>query len=381
MRTTTKMTWLVLAAGVAPLALVGGFAVIWQGWRPHPVALLLAAAAVAGLVVYARRVVRALTAPLSSAYVELSLGSQQVAAASSQIASANANVAHGASRQAASLQEITASLTEIAGVIQRNAEHAEEAGSTANSTQEAAATGRAALYSMMDSIGEIKESTDKMAKVVKTIDGIAFQTNMLALNAAVEAAHAGDAGRGFSVVATEVRALAGRSAEAARSTGDLILVAVRSAEASVTASEAFVATLEEIISGIDRLNDLSQQVAGATREQSSGIARINQGLAGLDQVVQDNAASTEETASSCEELTAQAEQLAQSVDKLASWNEPVPTARAAKKKAGPAVEPAPTPDPDPTATAADAATKPATKKWSVETLSLDELSSDELFEI
>jgi methyl-accepting chemotaxis protein len=233
----------------------------------------------------------------------------------------------------------------------------------------------------MESIGEIKESTDKMAKVVKTIDGIAFQTNMLALNAAVEAAHAGDAGRGFSVVATEVRALAGRSAEAARSTGDLILVAVRSAEASVAASEAFVATLEEIISGIDRMNDLSQQVAGATREQSSGISRINQGLAGLDQVVQENAASTEETASSCQELTAQAEQLAQTIGKLSSWRESTETAREPKPKAKRAPAAAPVPESTPAEAAPVADAKPVSRTCKVETLTLDELSADDIFEI
>jgi len=320
MRITSKLMWIVIVAGIAPAAVLGALAGWRQHWRPDALSVGAAALVLAALAFYAYRTVRALTRPLSEAYLELSRGSRQVAAASSQIAMANTHVAHGASQQAASLQEIAASLTEMSGMVGRNAEHAEEAGTTAVSTQEAAESGRTALYAMMESIGEIKDSTDGMSRVIKTIDAIAFQTNMLALNAAVEAAHAGDAGRGFSVVASEVRLLAGRTSEAARSTAELIQTAVRHAETGVSASEAFVATLEEIVTGIDRLNDLSQQVSGATREQARGIAQINQGISGLDEVVQGNAASTQETAASCLELTQQAEQLAQAVGRLSSWH-------------------------------------------------------------
>ena len=335
MKIETRFTLLVAGAGLAPLVIVGALAAVRQGWRPDLVVAGSAATVVCVSCLAAWQIARSLTRPLADSFRELTIGSGQVADASEQIAVANTLVAQGAGQQAASLQEISASLAEMSGMVARNAEHAEEAGATAVATQEAAETGRTALYAMMESIGEIKNSTDQMARIIKTIDGIAFQTNLLALNAAVEAARAGDAGRGFAVVAGEVRILAGRSAEAAQSTAELIHAAVRNADSGVGASEAFVATLEEINCGIDRLNDLSQQVAGATREQSRGIVQITTGLTTLDQVVQDNAASTEETASSCQELTALAGQLVQAVGRIDQWHDGrrAPRAEAGQDKA------------------------------------------------
>lgn len=326
MKLETRLACLAAAAGLAPLATAAAVAAVSQGWRPDAPTVAAAATMVAAAAWAGRRLGIAATAPLREAWAELSRASVQVANASGQIAAANAHVAQGAGQQAASLEEITSSLAEMSRTVARNAEHAEAAGSTAVSTQEAAESGRTALYSMMESVGEIKDSTDQMARIIKTIDGIAFQTNLLALNAAVEAARAGDSGRGFAVVAAEVRNLAHRSAEAAQSTAELINTAVRNADAGVSASEAFVATLEEIITGIDRLNDLSQLVAAATSEQSRGIRQVTQGLAGLDQVVQDNAASTEQTASSCQELSGLAAQLVRSVDRLGDLEAGAPRA-------------------------------------------------------
>ncbi len=319
MRLETKIALVSAAAGAAPLALAGTWAALRQGWRPDAAGLAIAAVAVGAGALAARRTAGTLATPLTATYTDLSRGSRNVATASSQIAAANAQIADGASLQAANLQEISASLTEMSGMVAANAEHAGEAGSTAVNTQQAAESGRTALYAMMESIGEIKDSTDKMSRIIRTIDEIAFQTNLLALNAAVEAARAGEAGRGFAVVAEEVRGLAGRSAQAAQSTAELIHAAVKNADAGVSASEVFVATLEEIITGIDRMNDLSQQVADATREQARGIEQINRGLSGLDQVVQNNAASSEQTAAGCSELNDEAEQLAATVGRLGAW--------------------------------------------------------------
>jgi len=312
----TKPVLLAAAAGTAPVLLLGGWAAAHQEWRPDGVGLAIAVGTITAAALVTGRALGRLAAPLASTYDDLARGTRHVASASAQIAAANAQIAEGASVQAANLEEISASLTEMSGMVAANAEHAGEAGETAVNTQQAAEAGRTALYAMMESIGEIKDSTDKMARIIRTIDEIAFQTNLLALNAAVEAARAGDAGRGFAVVADEVRGLAGRSAQAAQTTAELIHAAVGNAETGVNASEAFVATLEEIITGIDRLNDLSQQVAVATQEQARGIEQINRGLSGLDQVVQNNAASSEQTAASCAELNDEAEQLAATVGRL-----------------------------------------------------------------
>ncbi|MBK8165685.1 MAG: hypothetical protein IPK64_06910 [bacterium] len=316
MRFEVRIACLAGAASLAQLVVVGALAAARQGWRPDTGTLVFAAAATGFVFWAARRAAGSLAAPLSAAYDDLARATEQVAGASGHIAAANAHMAQGAGQQAASLQEIAAALVEISGMVERNSEHAGEAGATAVMTQNAAESGRTALYAMMEAVGEIKDSTDQMARIVKTIDGIAFQTNLLALNAAVEAARAGESGRGFAVVASEVRNLAGRSAEAAQSTAELIHAAVRNADTGVGASEAFVATLEEIITGIDRLNDLAQQVATATGEQSHRIRQITEGLADLDHVVQDNAASTEETAASCQELSGLAAQLVGSVGRL-----------------------------------------------------------------
>jgi methyl-accepting chemotaxis protein len=319
MRLETKFALLTATAGTLPAVAGGIWALTRQGWRPDLGGTAVTVVTLVASALMARRAAARLAAPLAATYADLERGSRHVATASSQIASANTQIADGASMQAANLEEISASLTEMSGMVTANAEHAEEAGTTAVNTQQAAETGRTALYAMMESIGEIKDSTDKMSRIIRTIDEIAFQTNLLALNAAVEAARAGDAGRGFAVVADEVRGLAGRSAQAAQSTAELIHAAVTNADTGVSASEAFVATLEEIITGIDRLNDLSQQVAGATREQARGIEQINRGLAGLDQVVQNNAASSEQTAAGCQELNDEAEQLAVTVGRLGAW--------------------------------------------------------------
>jgi methyl-accepting chemotaxis protein len=316
MRPETRLTALLCAFAGASYAAGAAVAVLRFGVAADAGLAAPGAACVLAALLAARLFGRRLTAPLTAHHAELARNAHEVAYASEQIAQANGHVADGAGIQAANLEELAAAMTEMEAGVKRNAEHAAEAGQTAVSTQSAADEGRNALYEMMGSIGEIKDSTDQMARIIKNIDGIAFQTNLLALNAAVEAARAGDAGRGFAVVADEVRKLAGRSAEAAQSTADLIHAAVSNADAGVTASEAFVATLEEIVCGIDRLGDLSQDVAAATADQARGIEQINGGIASLDDVVQRNAASTEETASSCQELSAAARRLVGLVDSL-----------------------------------------------------------------
>jgi methyl-accepting chemotaxis protein len=169
---------------------------------------------------------------------------------------------------------------------------------------------------MSTAIEDIKKSSDETAKIIKTIDEIAFQTNLLALNAAVEAARAGEAGKGFAVVAEEVRNLAQRSAEAARNTAEMIEGSVKNADNGVAISGEVATLLDEISGNNSKVNDLVGEISAASNEQAQGIDQINTAVGQMDQVTQSNAANAEESASASEELSAQAEQLSGMVDQL-----------------------------------------------------------------
>ncbi len=169
------------------------------------------------------------------------------------------------------------------------------------------------MMRMAASIAEIKESADATAKIVKTIDDIAFQTNLLALNAAVEAARAGDAGKGFAVVAEEVRNLAQRSAEAAKTTANLIGESVKKSEAGVQITNEMSEIFTEINDGSSKVSDLIREIAVSSKQQFSGIEQVNSALTNLDKLTQETAANSEESASASEELNAQASSLASAV--------------------------------------------------------------------
>ena len=262
------------------------------------------------------------TRALNHAIDRLTSGSAAITRASQQIAESSDTVGHSANTQAASLQETHASLADLNSSARENSQLSKDVSARAGEALSATREGQSAMGRMSDSIMRIKSSADETAAILKSIDEIAFQTNLLALNAAVEAARAGDAGRGFAVVAEEVRRLAGRSAEAARSTAELITVAGTSVDKGVTASEVFVATLEEIIAGIDRMEMLSREVAEANNQQAEGIRQITQGLTDLDHVVQNNAATTEQTASACHELSSHSARLRALVASLAGRGAP-----------------------------------------------------------
>lgn len=267
-------------------------------------------------VIIAFFLIRSITRPIIRVASMLTLGAEQTTSAAGQVSSSSQSLAQGASEQAASLEETTASMEEMASMTNQNADNAAQAKKLAETAWNSAEKGTGAMERMSSAIIEIKRSSDETAKIIKTIDEIAFQTNLLALNAAVEAARAGEAGKGFAVVAEEVRNLAQRSAEAARSTSDMIADAVKNADNGVAISKEVAEALNEIAEGSRKVNDLVGEIAAASNEQSQGIQQINTAVNQMDQVTQSNAASAEESASASEELSAQAEELCNIVEEL-----------------------------------------------------------------
>ena len=247
---------------------------------------------------------------LESSMAQARDASAQVNSAGEQISTGAQALAQGASEQASSLEEISASLEELTAMTNQNADNAQQGNSLSEEAKVFTDKGITAMSKMSEAINLIKESAEQTAKIVKTIDEIAFQTNLLALNAAVEAARAGDAGKGFAVVAEEVRSLAARSAEAARNTAELIEQSGKNAEGGVRISEDVASALDEIQGQTAKVAELMAEISAASKEQASGISQINDGVTQLDSVTQKNAAGSEESAAAAEELTAQAQGLA-----------------------------------------------------------------------
>ncbi len=259
---------------------------------------------------------RSTSKPIQAVADALSAGAGQTAAASTQVSSASQSLAEGASQQAASLEETSSSLEEMASMIKRNTENALKAKDLANQARAAGDSGSADMRDMIVAMDAIKASSADIAKIIKTIDEIAFQTNILALNAAVEAARAGEAGMGFAVVAEEVRSLALRCAQAAQETAGKIEDAVQKSGHGVEISAKVAKGLEEIVKKARQVDDLAAQVASASQEQTQGVEQIAKAVAEMDKVTQANAANAEESASAAEELNSQAELLQVSVQEL-----------------------------------------------------------------
>jgi methyl-accepting chemotaxis protein len=268
------------------------------------------------LLVLALVLEKSITKPISEIVSRLLASSDQTAESAGQVSGAGQILAEGASEQAASLEETSASLEEMAAMNKRNAEHADQAKVLANQTRGAADTGSADMAAMSKAMDAIAASSDNIAAIIKTIDEIAFQTNILALNAAVEAARAGEAGMGFAVVAEEVRRLAQRSAQAARETGEKIADAIQKSHQGVELSGRVAESLSSIVGKARQVDELVAEIAVASKEQSTGIAQVNQAMSQMDKVTQGNAASAEESAAAAEELHAQASFLREAVEEL-----------------------------------------------------------------
>ncbi len=242
--------------------------------------------------------------------------SDQASSSAAQVASASQSLAEGASQQAASLEESSAALEEMAGMTKRNADHANQANSLARTTRQAAEKGVQQMERMDRAMQAIKGASDDIQKILKTIDEIAFQTNILALNAAVEAARAGEAGMGFAVVADEVRNLAQRSAQASKETAAKIETAAQTTAMGLQTSGEVGTQLREIVALAQKVDALAAGVAQASQEQNNTVQEITRAVAEMDHVTQANAANAEESASAAEELSGQSLALRQAAESL-----------------------------------------------------------------
>ena len=249
---------------------------------------------------------------------DLTESSVQVSSASNMIQASSQSLAEGASEQAASLEETGASLEEMASMARRNAENAKTANDLSNKTRSSADQGWQAMQELSTAVADIRQSSDNISKIIRTIDEIAFQTNILALNAAVEAARAGEAGAGFAVVADEVRNLAQRSAQAARETAEKIEDSIAKSRNGELISKRVGDNLQEILGSARQLDELVAQIATASGEQSQGAQQISTAVSQVDKVTQSNAATAEESAAAATELASQADTLKIAIETLSS---------------------------------------------------------------
>ena len=317
--------------------------------------VLLACAVIVGLAIFlAIAIIRSITAPLSravevadqvaagdlSAHIEVTstdetgqlLGalqrmqqslvrtvsvvrqnSESVASASAEIASGNNDLSARTEQQASALEETAASMEELGSTVRQNADNARTANQLAMSASTVATQGGEVVAEVVETMKGINASSNKIADIISVIDGIAFQTNILALNAAVEAARAGEQGRGFAVVATEVRNLAGRSAEAAKEIKTLIMASVERVEQGTLLVDKAGTTMTEVVTAIRRVTDIMGEISAASSEQSAGVGQVGEAVTQMDQATQQNAALVEEMAAAASSLNSQAGELVNAV--------------------------------------------------------------------
>jgi methyl-accepting chemotaxis protein len=234
--------------------------------------------------------------------------------AAKEIAAGNQDLSSRTEEQASSLEETASSMEELNATVKQNAENAKQANELAKKSNEAVSRGGEAVKRVVTTMGDIQDSSKKIADIIGVIDSIAFQTNILALNAAVEAARAGEQGRGFAVVATEVRNLAQRSATAAKEIKGLIAESVDKVEGGAKLVNQAGTAMDEVVTSFQQVASLVTEISGASREQSTGIEQVTQAVSQMDEVTQQNAALVEEAAAAAESLEEQARGLVQAVD-------------------------------------------------------------------
>ena len=243
----------------------------------------------------------------------MNASSQEVMIGSSQMANGSQVLADGTTKQANAIEELTATITDISKHVQLNAENAAKAEKLSSDVQNKVIFQNEEMTNMLNAMADIEDKSNEIGKIIKTIDDIAFQTNILALNAAVEAARAGAAGKGFAVVADEVRNLASKSAEAAKNTTNLISASIDAVNNGAAIANSTAESMKEVMEISKETNSLIINIATATNEQADAISQVTIGLDQISQVVQQNSATAEETAASCEELSGQSRLLKEQV--------------------------------------------------------------------
>ncbi len=239
--------------------------------------------------------------------------SEGIATSSAEIADGNNDLSARTEQQASALEQTAASMEELGSTVKQNADSARQANQLAMNASTVAERGGAVVGQVVETMKGINQSSHKISEIISVIDGIAFQTNILALNAAVEAARAGEQGRGFAVVATEVRSLAGRSADAAKEIKSLINASVERVDHGTTLVDQAGVTMTEVVNSIKRVTDIMGEISAASNEQALGVAQVGEAIAQMDQTTQQNAAMVEEMAASAAGLRSLADELVQSV--------------------------------------------------------------------
>ena len=259
---------------------------------------------------------RNLKVELSEILRQINTSARQVSSASNQVSSSAQNLSQGAVEQASSVQELAARIGEIAGQVKDTADSARDVREQTHHAGEGVSVCNHQMQELMDAMEKIHSSSDEIGKIIKTIEDIAFQTNILALNAAVEAARAGTAGKGFAVVADEVRNLASKSAEASQNTSLLIMHSTEAVQTGTEIARHTAGTLSDVVNNIQSMVSSIDQISAVSNEQSEAVQQVNDGISQIASVVQSNSATAEESAAASEELSAEAANLKQLVDQF-----------------------------------------------------------------
>lgn len=244
---------------------------------------------------------------LSSTLANVTQSADQVAAGSDQVSSGAQALSQGATEQASSVEELAATINEISDNVERNAMNAKTASDMADGVKAQAGESRERMQEMLAAMSDISDSSSEIGKIIKTIEDIAFQTNILALNAAVEAARAGAAGKGFAVVADEVRNLAGKSAEASKNTSSLIEGSLLAVERGTRIANETANALDQLTEGVQNVAQTIEEISSASESQAESVKQVNEGIGQISSVVQSNSATAEQSAAASEELSSQAQ--------------------------------------------------------------------------